>query len=660
MDKALQGAAGTALEVARIMDDNLNGALLRVAAAWEGLTLKLGDAGPTNAAKNAFDSLAVVLRLLANNADTIIPILEGIALLLTLKFIPAVLASGAALKLLTNPGPIIALGVAVFATNLVFREMNAILKEIEETNKNIASEAMFSGLGAQISGAQRELNKLEDVLDKQRKKGFGPSQAQLDRIDQLRERIVRVTGDIRKQADAQRELNALREAAKPSVENTLKALDRKLILLQKLNRESEIEVAFEAEINKLLAAGIVPDQRAKAQIERRLGVIQALKDQKRILEDIRGPQEQFARDQHALEALQRRGTITAEEYRNKLAELKGELEVEAVDPFKSQIASLKEANDLLELRINAGDLAADVRAIENDLVREGVVINEDITAEILEQLLRKRGLLAIQTGINAKEQEALDLQSQKTREADREQSRIESLARRINLTDQLTEANNRLVEAERQGLINSEQLATAQEDLKLRGLEASNELGAGFERAFIKIKQEAEDLAAVGEALVEVFAESATDALTEFVTTGELNFKEFTNSILQDISRILARLLVMQALSAAFGLGGGGGAPLAGLGAGTNIGFQDGGTTQPGRSFVVGENGPEIFTPGRTGAVTPNSAAAVAEPIAQIIQITNVLDPSMVAETIMSDPAARDAVINVIGANSKKIRRSLG
>ena len=34
----------------------------------------------------------------------------------------------------------------------------------------------------------------------------------------------------------------------------------------------------------------------------------------------------------------------------------------------------------------------------------------------------------------------------------------------------------------------------------------------------------------------------------------------------------------------------------------------DGGTATGGRSYMVGERGPELFTPGRTGSVTPNSA----------------------------------------------------
>ena len=47
--------------------------------------------------------------------------------------------------------------------------------------------------------------------------------------------------------------------------------------------------------------------------------------------------------------------------------------------------------------------------------------------------------------------------------------------------------------------------------------------------------------------------------------------------------------------------------PLTGLGtAGPNFGLADGGTARAGKSYLVGERGPEIFTPGVTGRVTPN------------------------------------------------------
>ena len=47
--------------------------------------------------------------------------------------------------------------------------------------------------------------------------------------------------------------------------------------------------------------------------------------------------------------------------------------------------------------------------------------------------------------------------------------------------------------------------------------------------------------------------------------------------------------------------------PITGLGtAGPNFGLADGGTARAGRTYLVGERGPELFSPGVTGTVTPN------------------------------------------------------
>lgn len=49
--------------------------------------------------------------------------------------------------------------------------------------------------------------------------------------------------------------------------------------------------------------------------------------------------------------------------------------------------------------------------------------------------------------------------------------------------------------------------------------------------------------------------------------------------------------------------------PVTGLGtAGPNFGLADGGTARAGKTYMVGERGPELFTPGVTGTVTPNHA----------------------------------------------------
>jgi hypothetical protein len=218
---------------------------------------------------------------------------------------------------------------------------------------------------------------------------------------------------------------------------------------------------------------------------------------------------------------------------------------------------------------------------------------------------------------------------------------------------------NRLLE-EQDGL--HQRNAQSALDLKIRSLDASTNMADGFHRAFLKMKREAEDLAAVGEAIVNAFANRATDAIIKFVETGEFKFKEFAQALLKDLLRIIIRLLVVKALSAAFGGGDtGAGAANAGAGAqnlGGAQGMQEGGTVQPGRSYMVGENGPELFTPGRTGSITPNAADQPQAPPQVNVQVVNVDDPQMVPQAI-SAGEADDAIVNTIMRNKDRIRQAV-
>ena len=171
------------------------------------------------------------------------------------------------------------------------------------------------------------------------------------------------------------------------------------------------------------------------------------------------------------------------------------------------------------------------------------------------------------------------------------------------------------------------------------------------------MKREANDFAAVGESIANVFADNATDALIKFAETGKFHFKSFAADILKDITRIIARLLVMQAISATLG-GVGGGAPAAGGQALTSLaGRASGGAVQKDRSFIVGETGPELFTPQGAGNISPaGTTAGASAPAPQMsVQVVNVDDPDMVPQSI-SDGSSDEAIINVISRNRDKLK----
>ncbi|WP_428410009.1 phage tail tape measure C-terminal domain-containing protein [Hyphococcus sp.] len=128
----------------------------------------------------------------------------------------------------------------------------------------------------------------------------------------------------------------------------------------------------------------------------------------------------------------------------------------------------------------------------------------------------------------------------------------------------------------------------------------------GVEEAAGEIEIIARDRIAPAAALIdEAFATAANSIqsnLARAAERGELSMKKLTQSLLKDLRRFAIDSLVRQPvqnlvsnlLTNAFGGGRAGGGPVA-----------------PGASYLVGERGPELFTPGSSGNVRPLSAGAM-------------------------------------------------
>ena len=96
MTEALREAGGTARRIADIMDDNLNGALLRVASAFESVILSFGNLGATDTLTQSFNGLASALRLVAANLDTLGKGVTAIAIIFASRYVRALGASAIA------------------------------------------------------------------------------------------------------------------------------------------------------------------------------------------------------------------------------------------------------------------------------------------------------------------------------------------------------------------------------------------------------------------------------------------------------------------------------------------------------------------------------------------------------------------------------------
>ncbi len=122
LTEANREAAGEAQRVADIMDDNLNGALLRVKSAFEAIVLSVGAAGATGALRSFFESLATGLRTVAANVDVLVNAFEFTAMIAGLfAVIKVVKILGIAIA--TNPIGLIATAIALAVVGLVaFRD----------------------------------------------------------------------------------------------------------------------------------------------------------------------------------------------------------------------------------------------------------------------------------------------------------------------------------------------------------------------------------------------------------------------------------------------------------------------------------------------------------------------------------------------------------
>ena len=139
----------------------------------------------------------------------------------------------------------------------------------------------------------------------------------------------------------------------------------------------------------------------------------------------------------------------------------------------------------------------------------------------------------------------------------------------------------------------------------------------------------AEDASNIGKQLGDVMTNAlkrTEDALVEFVMKGKLNFRSLAESIIADLIRIQIRSQmagVTSWLGDLLGIGGGSASvvssgvtsnmngfttDLYSLGGGIAGYRASGGPVSAGSTYLVGERGPELFTPGTSGAIVPNHA----------------------------------------------------
>lgn len=156
-----------------------------------------------------------------------------------------------------------------------------------------------------------------------------------------------------------------------------------------------------------------------------------------------------------------------------------------------------------------------------------------------------------------------------------------------------------------------------------------------------KYFEEVSNLAAFTEDATTRALRGMEDMLVSFVQTGKLSFRDLANSIIADLIRIQMRQMITAPLAGL--ISGSIGSAFSPITSGTSslsatsadiMGRRAmGGPVTGGNSYLVGENGPEIFTPGASGGITPNNQiSGGGVTVVQTINVTTGVQQTVRAE----------------------------
>lgn len=643
----LQGAEGTAERIARTMDDNLNGALLRVKSAFEGLILRLGQSGATGALRTFFEALATGLRSAADNIESFIKVVEALAFVLGVRLarqaIPAV--TGAVNRLTAsiaaNPFGAVAVGATLAVGALIAFREEITLTENSTTTLGDVFTATFEVLGGIAAEVSREIVDVFNALNV-------------------------VLGGVFEELELS--VQGVLELAATVADRTLglfQGLGNALIALFNGLAPAAADLFF-VQINGLLAFYEFALDATRAlfgTITRQSSAIATalLNFFREIASAL------FLLVTGAGDAALQTAKDATETFGGQVASVA----LNSVNVFKSEFAKLGDADTIPQLNNPFQNAATDLGSavlngfldgLDVTLVRgvlDDIVVKADdaraaaeSAAEATAEAAAAQAAASAGGGAGAQggdtglgfSADALQLLQQ-----------IQAPHQQFLATQA---ALNELLAA---GAITAEEYAIALNEVTIATNTISSSVSEGLTAGLAQIENQIIDTSgAIQTTLVNAFS-SAQDAFVEFVTTGEVNFSQFVDSILADV----ARLAFNQGIKALLGGGGEGGLLFDLFGSGKAAG----GPVQAGKPVLVGEQGPELFTPPGAGNIVPagETAAILSSsqqqaPVVNVappsISITNVSDPSEVPDGIESS-AGEQAVMNVIRRNRRSVRSSL-
>jgi tape measure domain-containing protein len=355
------------------------------------------------------------------------------------------------------------------------------------------------------------------------------------------------------------------------------------IVVNGLEKLAEVEARFKAleqDGTEKFAASVGGSALSKSEIQKLLDQNAAeTKRRQQELKDIRFPgltaQDEIARG--ALEQLRQR--------RAKLESMARKTQFATAE--EREAANAKALQDRFKLSLK--DLEGDGKGKGKGRTKVDPAMQAQKNALIQLQALRDE--VEVRKARNEEEARMIELQHQ-TRKIEEQRVLIGDV-----LADQLIQ------ETRERFTVNELQLFKQKKDQEIADQQQKNaeDLKKAQEAEAERIKELAQRYQGIADTIANGVVGALKGAVMGTQTLAE-SASNLLNNLANDLLMVAKNMLF-------FGSLGGGLSKGSGLLGNLFSGFlADGGTATGGRSFIVGERGPELFTPGRTGSVTPNSA----------------------------------------------------
>lgn len=351
LTEQLRNAEGTALDVARVMDDNLNGALLAVRSAIESVIIRFGALGAQQFLTEFFNDLANSIREFGQNLEFSLTIIG--------LWRSAIIEAGESTQRFSNE--------FLLVQDIVSRTVSLILESLQQLPVNLVAitRIITVEIAAIIRAAVAPISALIDVVaDRLGDLGRGDIEGALQsitigtieltrtRIEASRQARQAAIQDILAVRDAQleafrterieieersrlrqieqeqvrarideprRDIIADTAVAAPPVDlaflEVTRNLERESELLRLSNREREIRTELFS-IEDMLGRQLTGSERERIQAQ--LESNQRLSEQRDLLEDIRGPNDDYIRTLESLNELLADNEISLRQFNEEL------------------------------------------------------------------------------------------------------------------------------------------------------------------------------------------------------------------------------------------------------------------------------------------------------------------------------------------------------